>query len=175
MRSANQLDARVGVGGLVKVPPLADRDPVCALGVPVGADQRGRLALGPGDRGHQAFVLVRPHPPAEGGRVEGAVPDQGAAHVQGDHRQAVPEVPAPVTAQRTRDRLDSVPPHQPHMVAMPAERERGVPGAAGAGHLAVHTRVAREPAQPLRGRIGVRSQDLLDGQHIGAESHGSPR
>jgi len=106
--------------------------------------------------------------------VEGTVPDQGAAHVQGDHREAMPEVPAPVTAQRTRDRLDPGPPHQPHMVTVAAERERGVPGPAGAGHLAVHTRVVRKLAQPLRGRIGVGGQDLLDGKHIGAEGRITP-
>jgi len=60
------------------------------------------------------------------------------------------------------------------MVTVAAERERGVPGPAGAGHLAVHTRVVRKLAQPLRGRIGVGGQDLLDGKHIGAEGPDHP-
>jgi hypothetical protein len=50
------------------------------------------------------------------------------------------------------------------MVAVTAERERGISGSAGPGHLAVQTCVVRELAQPLRGRIGVGGQDLLDGE-----------
>jgi len=93
--------------------------------VGLGADQRGRLPLGPGDRGHQALVLVGPQRPAERGRVEGSVPDQGAAHVQGHHGQAMPEIPAPVAAQRAWQRLDAVSPHQSHLVTVAADRERG--------------------------------------------------
>ena len=98
------------------------------------------------------------------------MPDPAAAHVQGDQRQAMPEVPAPVAAQRAGDRLDPVPPHQPHVIAVAAERERGIK----TGHLALHAHVVGELAQPLRGRAGVRSEDLLDGEHVSVQGSDHP-
>src|SRR5580704_13252935 len=158
------VDPRVRVGGLVEVPALPGPGPVRAFGVPVGADQGRRYAVRPGDRGHEALVLVGPERAAERGRVEGAVPDRDAADVQGDHGQAVPEETAATAAQRAGERLDAVPPHQSHVIAVAANREGGYAARLWPGYLAAQAGIVRELAQPPRGRRLVGGEDFLDGE-----------
>ena len=162
---------RVGVAGLVEdpLPRVLVAHPVRALGVPVRPDQRRHALWRAGRQRDEQLVLVGPQPPAERRGVVCCVPHPGAADVQRDAGQRVPEVLRPVTAQRAGDWLDALTPQEAAVIAVPAHGQRGPALAVGFRDRADHSDVLGQFAQPLLcGRL-VRRADLLHRQHVGVQ------